>query len=348
MAHARPGATLVPLPDGRVLVAGGEDGWGEGFPPYSTTSVFDPDTLSWSVGPDLAELRSNASATLLHDGRILLAGGIGMALDIEEVYPLASSEEVDPNSPGTGAPAVTSRKPPFSGCGPHVLPAPSAILPPMEAPPPPQSVLDAAAEAMGKVESYHMEVAQYITLEADEEEKATTRLVIDSQYPDRLRLCFSQSDSSGMFEYQIVGIGDVKYTGYTHSSEWEIDEFSGDVFDFLDFTDDSVLSNIKEPSVAGLQILNDVKVHRITGTVTAASLGSTSLLGANDMVGTGELKVVYWIGVDDYLIRRFVAEGDLKLDGEGIGLFMSVEVSDFGEVRVEAPMTGVPPDNSAR
>ena len=348
MAHARPSATLVLLPDGGVLAAGGEYAWGEGFPPYSTTEILDPSTLSWSVGPDLSELRGNSSATLLHDGRILLAGGIGMALDIEEVYPLASSEVVDPNSPGTGAPTVTSRKPPFSGCGPYVLLAPSAILPPMEAPPPPQSILNAAAEAMGKVESYHMEVAQYITPESDEEEKATIRLVIDSQSPDRLQLCISQSDSSGIFEYQIVGIGDVKYTAYTYSSEWETDEFSGDAFDFLDFTDDSVLSNIKEPSVAGLQILNDVKVHRITGTVTAASLGSTSLLGANDMGPKGELKVVYWIGVDDYLVRRFVAEGDLELDGEGIGLFMSVEVSDFGDVRVEAPVTGVPPDNSAR
>lgn len=220
MAHARPGATLVPLPDGRVLAAGGEDGWGEGFPPYSTTEILDPSTLSWSVGPDLSELRSGSSATLLRDGKLLLAGGIGMALDIEEVYPLASSEVVDPDSPGTGAPSVTSRQLPFSGCGPHVLPAPSAVIPPMESPPPAQSVLDAAVEAMGKVESYHMEVAQYITIEADEEENATTRLVIDSQSPERLRLCFSQSDSSGMFEYQIVGIGDVKYTAYTQGKRW--------------------------------------------------------------------------------------------------------------------------------
>ena len=349
MAHVRPGAALVPLSDGRVLVAGGEDGWGEGFPPYSTTEILDPSTLSWSVGPDLSELRGGSSVTLLHDGKLLLAGGIGMVLDIEEVYPLASSEVVDPNSPGTGAPTVTPRELPFSGCGPHVLPAPSAILPPMEAPPTPQSVLDAAVEAMGKVESYHMEVAQYITPEGNEEEKATIRLVIDSQYPDRLRLCVSHSDSSGMFEYQIVGIGDVEYTADTYSSEWEIDEFSGHVFDFLDFTDDAVLSNIKQPSVEGSEIIDDVKVHLVTGTVTAASMGSTSLMGANDMVGTGEFKVAYWIGVDDSLVRRFVAEGDLELDGEeGIDLFMSVEVSDFGEVRVKAPMTDLPPDTSAR
>ena len=345
MAHARPSATLALLPDGRVLVAGGEAGWGEGFPPYSTTSVFDPDTLSWSVGPDLAELRAGASATLLHDGRILLAGGIGMALDIEELYPLASSEEVHPNSPGTGAPAATSRQLPFSGCGPHILPTPSAILPPMEAPPPPQSILNAAAEAMGKVDSYHMEVAQDITLDADEEENVTIRLVIDSQSPERLQICGSQTDSSGMFESQIVIIGAVEYTASTYSSEWEIDEFSIEGLDFLDFTSEKVLSTIKEPYVAGLEILNDVMVHRVTGTMTAASLGSISLLGDDSMTGKGELKVVYWIGVDDSLVRRFVAEGYLELFGvEGVDLVMSVEVSDFGEVRVEAPVTGVPLD----
>ena len=348
MAHARSAATLVPLPDGRVLVAGGEDGWGEGFPPYSTTSVFDPDTLSWSVGPDLAELRGSSSATLLRDGRILLAGGIGMALDIEEVYPLASSEVVDPYSPGMGAPVVTSRQPPFSGCEPPVAPAPGVILPQAESPPQPQEVLDAATEAMGKVESYHMEIAHSITPEADNEEKTSIRLVIDSQSPDRLRTCVSQSDPYGGIEFQNIIIGDVVYTAYPYSGEWEIDEFSGDAFEFLDFTSEEVLSNIREPSVDGLELLNDVKVHRVTGTVAAASLGSTTLLGLGGY-DTGELKVVYWIGVDDSLVRRFVAEGRVGLAGdEMVHLFTSVDISDFGRVVVEEPRVGGASDGTVR
>ena len=219
----------------------------------------------------------------------------------------------------------------------------------MEASPSPQSVLDAATKAMEKVESYHIELYLHITPESGNgEERTSTSLEIDAQSPDRFRVCLSQSGSSGMFESQSVLIGDTVYTAYTHSSEWEIGEFSGESFDYLDFTSEEVMSNIKEPSYDGLEILNDIKVHSVTGTVSAASLGSTALLGYV-IRGTGELKIVYWIGVDDSLVRRFVAEGKVELAGdEMVDLLVSVDVSDFGAVRVETPVTGVRPDTSAR
>ena len=115
--YSRPNATLALLPDGRVLAAGGEDGWTESEESgyyrnrrlhtsgarldlsHSTTEIFDPETNSWSLGPDLSELRLGSTATVLRDGRVLLTGGIGMALDIEEIYPLPSSEAVDPDGP---------------------------------------------------------------------------------------------------------------------------------------------------------------------------------------------------------------------------------------------------------
>ena len=355
IVHARPTATLALLPDGRVLASGGEHGWGEGFPSYSTTEIFDPGTLSWSVGPDLLELRGSSSATLLRDGRLLLAGGIGMALDIEEVYPLASSEVVDPSSAGMGAPAVTSTQSPASGttvsaCEPPVGYAPVAVLTPATAPPSPQAVLPAASEAVEAVESYHLESALYMTLGAgDSEETTTIRLVVDSQAADRLRGCLSQSDPLGLIEVQFVRIGAVIYTANPQSGEWETRESSEGSIDFLDFIGDDIISSVKEPSVDGLGILNDVKVHRLTGMVTAAALGGTTLLRDFDLGGGGELKVVYWVGVDDSLVRRFIAEGMVERAGEeGVDLFMSVEVSDFGGVLVEAPDMGGALDAAAR
>ena len=345
IVHARPTATLVLLPDGRVLAAGGEHGWGEGFPSYSTTEILDPGTLSWSVGPDLLELRGSSSATLLRDGRLLLAGGIGMALDIEEVYPLTSSETVDPSSPGVGAPSSTQSSASgtiASGCEPPVGHAPVAVLTPATAPPSSQALLASANEAMEAVESYHLESALYMTLGAgDSEEKTTIRLVVDSQAPDRLRGCLSQSGPLGMIEVQFVRIGAVIYTATPQSGEWETRESSEGSIDFLDFMGDDIISNVKEPSVDGLGILNDVKVHRLTGTVPAATLGDTTFLGDFDVGGGGELEVIYYVGVDDSLVRRFIAEGMVELAGEEIvDLFLSVEVSDFGEVLVEAPETG--------
>ena len=348
MALARPAATLVLLPDGRVLAAGGEYGWGEGFPSYSTTEIFDPGTLSWSVGPDLSELRGSSSVTLLSNGRLLLAGGIGMVLDIEEVYPLVSSEIVDPSSPGTGAPAVTSTQSPASGtpasvCEPPVGHAPIAVLKPEATPPAPQTVLSATNEAMETVASYHLESVLRMTLGAgDSEETTSIRLVIDVQAPDRVRGCISQSDPLGGFEIEFAEIGDVVYTGNPQSGEWEVGESpeSEPTVDLLDFVGDDIVVSVEEPSVDGLGILNDVKVQRVTGIVAAAALGDTTLLRDFD-IGGGELDVVYWVGVDDSLVRRFIAKGMVELDwGEMVDLFMSVEVSDFGGVLVEAPETG--------
>ena len=352
MAHARPTATLVLLPDGRVLAAGGEYGWGEGFPSYSTTEIFDPATLSWSVGPDLSELRGSSSATLLRDGRLLLAGGIGMALDIEEVYPLTSSETVDPSSQGMGAPAVASTQSPASVCEPTVGHAPVAVLTPPAVPPPPQALLAAASEAMETVPSYRLESALYMTLEAEDgEETATTRLVIDFQAPDRVRGCLSLSDPLGIgsFEFPFVRIGDVMYIDNPQSREWETAESPEGYLDFLDFIGDEVLATVKEPSFDGMGILNDVKVHHVTGTVPAAALGGTTLLRDFDIGGTGALEVIYWIGVDDSLVRRFIARGMVEVSGEDeVDLFMSVEVSDFGGVVVQEPRVGRASDATVR
>jgi Ca2+-binding RTX toxin-like protein len=68
--------TLTPLPDGRVLAAGGQ----EVFDPTNRDSaeIFDPTVGAdgtWTVLPDMATPRGRHSATLLPGGRVLVAGG---------------------------------------------------------------------------------------------------------------------------------------------------------------------------------------------------------------------------------------------------------------------------------
>ena len=67
-------ATL--LPDGRVLIAGGLV---HGYPFLSLSSVelYNPATDSWSTASPLSAARYAHSATLLPDGRVLIAGGNG-------------------------------------------------------------------------------------------------------------------------------------------------------------------------------------------------------------------------------------------------------------------------------
>ncbi len=93
MSAQRFGHTLTLLPDGRVLAVGGEDPQGGDYMLYSSTEIFDPETNTWSAGPELSRPRSSHSATLMPDGSVLLAGGISQE---GERYPIASTEFITP------------------------------------------------------------------------------------------------------------------------------------------------------------------------------------------------------------------------------------------------------------
>ena len=93
MSVRRMNHTLTLLPDGRVLAAGGEDPRGSDYFLYSSTEIFDPETNSWSAGPELSQPRASHSATLMPDGSVLMAGGISQD---GERYPVASTEFITP------------------------------------------------------------------------------------------------------------------------------------------------------------------------------------------------------------------------------------------------------------
>ncbi|WP_051237229.1 kelch repeat-containing protein [Ottowia thiooxydans] len=85
-----PTATL--LSNGKVLVAGGSPG-GSGSGPYlASAEVYDPANSSWSATGSLTTARQMHTATLLPDGKVLVAGGVGNG------GILASAELYDPAS----------------------------------------------------------------------------------------------------------------------------------------------------------------------------------------------------------------------------------------------------------
>jgi hypothetical protein len=75
---AEPSATL--LPDGRVLVAGGVNTFGSAGDPegvsQTAASVYDPLANAWLSTDPLGHQRTKHTATVLPDGRVLIAGGI--------------------------------------------------------------------------------------------------------------------------------------------------------------------------------------------------------------------------------------------------------------------------------
>lgn len=73
LAFGRLFPAVALLPDGRVLVAGGEDRYG----PTLTTEIYDPATGTSTPGPPMPEPRADSRAVALPDGSVLLVGGYG-------------------------------------------------------------------------------------------------------------------------------------------------------------------------------------------------------------------------------------------------------------------------------
>ena len=99
------GHTATLLQNGKVLVAGGygvtsADG---AFDYLGSAELYDPATGTWSATGSLSDARCCHTATLLQDGRVLVAGGSN---DLDDGVALTSAELYDPGAGGwtrTGA-----------------------------------------------------------------------------------------------------------------------------------------------------------------------------------------------------------------------------------------------------
>src|SRR6059058_666188 len=86
--------TATLLPDGRVLVVGGE----QGHTPLASAELYDPATGTWSATGSLNTARDSHTATLLPSGKVLVAGG-------RETDLYSASAELYNPATGTWSPA---------------------------------------------------------------------------------------------------------------------------------------------------------------------------------------------------------------------------------------------------
>lgn len=88
--------TMTLLKDGRVMVAGGETE-DPNITFTDTVEIWSPVTNTWTIAAHMFHKRRGHTATMLNDGRVLVAGGYGGPIDGKTTY-LNSAEIYDPNS----------------------------------------------------------------------------------------------------------------------------------------------------------------------------------------------------------------------------------------------------------
>jgi N-acetylneuraminic acid mutarotase len=76
MGTPRDAATATLLPGGKVLVAGGADGIAVPTNVLASAELYDPASGTWTATGTMGTPRATATATLLPDGRVLVAGGL--------------------------------------------------------------------------------------------------------------------------------------------------------------------------------------------------------------------------------------------------------------------------------
>lgn len=97
MTAIRESPTATLLGSGQVLVTGGAPSGG-GPPALATTELYDPASNAWSAGPSMSTGRYQHTATLLTNGKVLVAGGTDNAQGLGCSVAYTSAELYDPTA----------------------------------------------------------------------------------------------------------------------------------------------------------------------------------------------------------------------------------------------------------
>jgi hypothetical protein len=87
--------TATLLPDGRVLVAGGDGRYEGADDPLASAELYDPGSETWTAAANMLEAHWGHTATVLRDGTVLVVGGTTNRIG-GGVIRLASAELYNP------------------------------------------------------------------------------------------------------------------------------------------------------------------------------------------------------------------------------------------------------------
>lgn len=225
------------------------------------------------------------------------------------------------------------------GCGgPEIGPTTTPTVPPSPTPLSPEVILEMTAASMDDLESYHFEMVAHMTIVSGGATlESPLNFTGDFQVPDRFQGELTMDMLGQSIEVEIIIIGETFYITDPTSGDWLMSNEAVTPFTPEDFVglEQSDLANMDGLTLLGENVLDGVPVYHLEGKLAAEAMELA--LGE----AGGEVKVEFWIGVEDGWIRRanlemeFVQEGDELAE---VNATVFITFSEFNkEIVIEAP-----------
>ena len=199
-------------------------------------------------------------------------------------------------------------------------------------------MLAAANTSMRAAESGSVEIDYMV--ETEGAAALGLRIAGDFQAPDRNRFILRISQGGISIELEVIVIGRDTYVKNPLTGTWDSSLESptpfGNLLDFGAFNVDFAPDVAAQFTLRATR-LNGERVYHVTGPVTDQTL--VSLLDDTPVRGR-QGEVEYWIGVDDYLVRRAEIRAESPADDGAAATKTRVvmTVSDYGKsVDIQAP-----------
>ena len=205
-------------------------------------------------------------------------------------------------------------------------------------------VLSNSAEAMSQVESFAFEVTGHLLVDStDSEVRIPLTYNGVSEAPGRSRASLVLNVYFFSLQIDLIIIGDTVWTTNPQTDVWEeapSDSIALPNPALLIGGDTPALS---DPVVVGTEQVSGVETIHLTGVAQIDALS-----GLGEELATADV----WVGVEDWLVYRIVAGGEVDLDSLGLplasaGLTGSAELSlDLRLSDFNTPVEIEPPDTN--
>ena len=331
-----PISSVSELDDGRLLIAGGLGGDGQGWistpglrsagnyycwfrtePPKMTTEIYDPSTGLWASGPDMSESQSCHSATVLPDGSVLLYAGVLIWEEDEsnavftysmEIIPAATLAAVDTVTPQAGGSINVH---PWQTCisvaNVEPLPASSTEIPATVDSA--ASLLKQSALAMRELESFATTTSLLQWESNDQQGNSGTFDPFCNYYeneyqkPDSYRgRWLTLDDRSPSSASMSIVVGSTRYSRESESDDWTWEGLdqeydNSELIAFWVYLPVDVGDAFDSFRIVGIEDLDGSDVYHVSGQISS------------DGIETGNT-ISYWIGTDDLLLYRYYISAD--------------------------------------